>query len=47
MNKSTSKVDMKLKLKNQELIKERIDAELHNHHKTELVVEEKQPEYYK
>jgi len=39
MNVKTSKVDPGLKNMNTKLIKERVNSELHNHHKTELLDE--------
>lgn len=37
MNQHTSKVDPKLKAYHQRLVKKRVDFNIHDHHKTELV----------
>jgi hypothetical protein len=46
MNEATSKVDSKLKVENQALVKERVDFNVHNHHRTELL-DENYREIYK
>ena len=45
MNELTSKPDIRQKQKNQRLVKQRVDFNVHNHHKTELLEDNYRGDY--